>query len=213
MRALTIIALTALTALTALAAGCGADDAPPPVTCTIGDPALPIELELLAHDAGAGISHLQAPRSAVPLVFPDQGGEVLLIGARARNLAACSATMTTSLRDPCTHEIVTVDVRPVLLTDTADGWAAPDADHRSQWANLAVCPNAAATRDLQGQHYQLEVVLETTDGRRAEASMEVVPTCAADDTSCLCQCQAGYDLGDECPAGLVPGTPTACPAP
>lgn len=204
MRALTFIALAAI------AAGCGGDDAPP-VECTIGDPAQPIELTLLAQD-GQTTAHLQTPMTAVPLVFPDQGGEVLLIGARARNLDACSATMTTSLRDPCSGEVVTVDVRPVLLEATADGWAEPRATAQSQWANLAVCPNAGATRDLQGQSYELRVVLATDDGRSAEASMTVVPTCDADDTTCLCQCQAGYNLGDECPADLVPGTPTACPA-
>jgi hypothetical protein len=205
MRALTFLAVTAL------AVGCGGDDAPP-IECTIGDPTQPIELELLTHDGGQTIAGLQTPMTAVPLVFPDQGGEVLLIGARARNLDACAATMTTSLRDPCTDEVVTVDVRPVHLDATADGWAEPRPDARSQWANLAVCPNAAATRDLQGQGYVLRVVLATDDGRSAEASIPIVPTCAADDITCLCQCQAGYNLGDECPADLVPGTPTACPA-
>ena len=65
MRALTLIAVTAL------AAGCGADDTPP-VECTIGDPTQPIELELLANDGGQTISGLQAPMTAVPLVFPDR---------------------------------------------------------------------------------------------------------------------------------------------
>lgn len=204
MRALIFIAVTAI------AAGCGGDD-DPPVVCTIGDPTLPIELELLSHSGGGFIERLESPMTAVPLVYPLQGGEVLLIGARARNLDACSATMTTSLRDPCTDEVMTVDVRPVHLEATADGWAEPNADARSQWANLAVCPNAAATRDLQGQSYLLRVVITTDDGRTAEASLPVVPTCPLGDSNCLCQCQAGYNLGDQCPVDLEPGTPTACP--
>ncbi len=132
---------------------------------------------------------------------------------RARNLDGCALTLTTSLRDVCTNELLTVESRPVLLAANADGWAEPPEQSTSQWGNLAVCPNAGATRDLQGQGYLLRVAITAEDGRTAEASVPVVPTCAAGNDGCLCQCQAGYNLGDECPGGLEPGTPTECPAP
>lgn len=207
MRALAIVAVAL--ALTGLA---GCPDEPGPPACVVGDPTQPIELALLSRDGGQQITPLHAPMTAVPLVVPEQGGQILLVGVRARNLDGCSLMLTTSLRDPCTDEVLTVERRPVLLAATADGWAEPAADSTSQWGNLAVCPNAGATRDLQGQRYLLRVAVEADDGRTAETSLEVVPTCAAGDDGCLCQCQAGYDLGDECPSDLEPGTPTACPA-
>lgn len=198
-------------ALLLLAVAACSDDAPPGA-CSIGDASLPIELELVARGDSPDVMEVDTPMTAVPLVVPPQGGLVLFVAARARNLDNCAVMLTASLRDPCSNEVVTVERRPVLLESTGDGWAGPDVDALSQWSNLPVCPSSAATRDLQGQHYLLRVALEASDGRTAEATMMVVPTCAADDLTCLCQCQAGYELGSECPTGLEPGTPTECPA-
>jgi hypothetical protein len=206
--------MRALSLALALALGACTSSDPPAPECLAGDPSLPVELEILCMDAEHAVARLAQPMTQVPLVFPEQGGQILLLGVRARNLDSCALTMTASLRDPCTDELLAVEQRPVVLEPTADGWLEPRAGIRADWANLPVCPNVASTRDLQGQGYVLRIAIEDASGKTAETTLPVVPTCpdaSAGGDGCLCQCQAGYSLGDECPGGLVPGTPEDCP--
>jgi len=148
----------------------------------------------MAVDATAG--------AQVPLTIPPQGGLVLFVGARVRNLDAASVTVTASLRDAADSPVLTLEQRPVHLTIGADGWAAPaDPAGMFDWANLPACPLSSATRDVYDQPYVLRIGVADASGASTDAKLEIVPTCeaGANGDLCRCQCKLGYSLGDPCP--------------
>lgn len=193
-----------------LAAGCpaGGDDA-----CFIGDPAAPVELVVLLRQADGTMAEATAG-AAAPLIKPPQGGKVIFVGARARNLDGCGAQVTSALYDECAGDVVgNVDSRPVTLVEGADGWGAPrDPVQISNWANVPACPDAQAARDVEGERYLLRLVVTDRDGRTAEAAVEVVPTCAEAEyeTECRCECDGDYVLGQACAPEPDGGPPAGC---
>ena len=89
-------------------------DAPP------GGPELAIMVRTrdgMAMDATVG--------GQVPLIFPPQGGFVVLVGARVHGLDHTSVTITASLRDAISTPVLSLEMRPVQLAVGADGWASP----------------------------------------------------------------------------------------
>jgi hypothetical protein len=181
-----------------------ADDAPP---CPIGDPAAPAEIEIVHLDASQQIvPTLDGAR--VPLVLPPQGGWIILLGVRARNLDACRLTLTTSFRDACQGPILKLDRRPAQLEDTGDGWA---ISTMTTLGNLPICPQLTALRDLHEQPYDVTVEVEDINGKRASRTVELIPFCPAGNVGCACECDHNYVLGGPCPAvGPDAGVP-ACP--
>ena len=196
----------ALLFLSALAA-CGSHGSTPattdaaPDSATIdGTPGAP-EIELM-YRSRDGMATTCAADAAVPLTLPPQGGLVLLVGLRAKHLDLSSVTITASIRDTVTDQVLSVEQRPVTLTVGSDGWATPDMpDSLSNWSNLPACPMASATRDLFDQPYVLRIAVEDGTGAQADAKLTIVPTCEAgsDGDLCRCQCKQGYMLGDPCP--------------
>lgn len=184
--------LAALALVPLHAAGCGGGASG--VHCPIGDLASPAELEIVHLDTSNTVIQSQ-PMASVPLVAPPQGGWIVLLGARARNIDGCQVTLTTALVDACDGQIIQIDRRPTHLDPGADGWGTSTVN---TFGNLPVCPQLTATRDLHDVPYVINVVVEDTGGQKASASLTVVPTCPAGSALCLCQCSRDYVVGSDC---------------
>lgn len=173
------------------------DELPPACTPVIGDLGQP--MEVVPVRAGGEQAIDIEPGASVPLMAPPQGGIVLLAGGRARNLDGCAAQVTASLRDPGTGMVIGLESRPSQLVASADGWGRPSGALFFALANVAVCPSAAATRDVFGNPWELEIRID--DGvRQGEARLSVVPSCddAIQPDFCRCVCSTTYMPGD-CP--------------
>ncbi|MBK9033578.1 MAG: hypothetical protein IPL61_20330 [Myxococcales bacterium] len=205
-----LAAQAALAALTAMAAcGGGGDgpldgggrdrddgDGPDPFMCdpVIGDRTAPIELAPISAAGPDGT--VLTDGAVVRMIAPPQGGIILLVGVRAKNVDGCAVQLTAALRDPGTNQVVGLESRPAQLRVGVDGWGVPVEAHFFSMANLAVCPAAAATRDLFDQPWLLELSVDD-DGRQAMTSVTIVPSCEGVDPAwdCPCQCAADYQPG------------------
>lgn len=206
-RAFIIVGAALAIAMAPALAACGGDDgggvcdggrcveldAPFEGECTpvIGDLSRPIEVVPIG--AGAGGPTDIADGHPIALFAPPQGGMILLAGGRARNLDGCGSQVTASLRDPGSGMVVALESRPSQLEAGADGWGRPFGALFWTLANVSPCPNAAALRDIHDSTWQLEIRIETPDGRSGTATRLVVPTCS--DDFCRCVCDADYEPG------------------
>jgi len=190
-----------------LASGCSGDDGPPPKSCPIGDLTAAAELQIV--NLGADLTTISTTQDSdkVPLVAPPQGGWIVLIGARARNLDGCQVTLTTALVDACDGTILNLDVRPTVLDAGADGWGTSSV---TTFGNLPVCPTLTSTRDLNGQPYIVQVAIEDVNGQKASTSMTIVPTCGSDPSRCSCECAQDYQTGQVCTTPPGDPAPEAC---
>lgn len=177
----------------------GESDAPPG-GCSgfVGDPGQPIEVEIVILDV-AGTASTVSDGARVPLIRPDQGGEVIFAGVRARNLDTCAVMLIGSLRDgtEATDPIVGLDGRPVNLADAGDGWAeASEPMQVSSYTNIPPCPNFVSSRDIHEQPYQLTLSVRDGNQRRGSRSVMVTPYCAEPryETDCLRICKQGYRM-------------------
>lgn len=183
----------------AFAAGC---PAPPPCEENIvGDPNEPVELQVV-HRTAEGELVEATPGGDVELFRPPQGGKVFLTGARVRNVDACGLRIQASLHDKETQRALGLEGRPFPVRETDDGWLEPlSATSLSSWANVPACPTLAVDRRVDGNVYELRVLVEDRAGRKGEARIDVVPRCvqrAFLGEQCRCECSAGYSLGDTC---------------
>jgi hypothetical protein len=177
----------------------------------IGELEQDVQMELVYRTVEGTVAAC-TPDGEVPIVRPPQGGQVILVAPRARNLNPLGVQLSVHLTDECTGRIVALEQRPVNLVDTGDGWGVPERPATlSNFSNLAVCPSASRTRDLDGNYYQLTIELTDRDGRKSSGSMRIMPVCGepglAED--CACECDADYVLGEGCLADPVPN-PVAC---
>jgi hypothetical protein len=182
--------------------------------CFVGDPAQSPEL-MIIHRTTTGTFQATTASGTVPLIEPPQGGKVIFVAARARNLDGCPIRLRASLRDECTNQLLAVEERDVVLRQAADGWLEPeDPVEIANYSNLPACPRANAQRDVEGEPYLLKVTLTDRAGRTAESSLRVMPVCAEPMLleACLCECDKDYALSTTCNAdvdsGVAPGT---CP--
>ena len=182
----------------AIALGCGGGEPHPDASetqpCPIGDLGAPAELEIVHLDAQNTVVESTA-MMAVPLIQPPQGGWIVLLGARARNIDGCRISLTTALIDPCNDEILKIDQRPTKLIVGSDGWGVSSV---TAFSNLEVCPHIASTRDLDDVPYILRVRIEDDEGRKAQTEITLVPTCPAGMAMCNCQCARDYVVGSQC---------------
>ena len=199
-------------------AGCSDDSGPPDafVPCVVGDPAAEPEIEPVYRTADGVMAPL-GDGTVLPLLTPPQGGKVIFVGVRIRNVDLCGASLQAAVRDPCSSRVLGIERRPIAWRIAEDGFAEPAQPQEiSDYANVPMCPNAGATEDLDGHAAQLELRFYEGDGRVTERILEVTPTCADDGTPslCRCECDADYELGVECPAdpdGGVAECPDAGP--
>jgi hypothetical protein len=187
--------------VTAMALAACSDDAP--TSCPIGDRMQPIELVAVHWPEGGSVVDL-ADGGAVDLLRPLQGGKVIYVGVRARNVDGCNVQLTAALRDPASQQVIALEQRPVRLVDSGDGWGRPESmfDHL---ANVPACPSASATRDVDGATWVLEMRLDEVGGRTATTSLTIAPRCASasEIEECQCECDSDYVLGSTCPSDPV----------
>lgn len=206
-RALESSAVMALAIAFALS-GCPEPEPQPdagPVDCFVGDPEQLPELQLVYRTAKGELADL-ADGDEVPLIIPPQGGHIVAIGARLRNVNICGLQMSALLRDPCTNRILGREGRPTFLEANADGWAVPIAPGLlDNFVNINACPNLVSSRDLDRQPYLLELRAVNFNAELSLTSQLTVTTvCGEPDSArlCECQCDADYVLGrDNCFAG------------
>jgi hypothetical protein len=195
----------AFAVLATAALGCGGEDPPQTKPCPIGDMSAAPELQIVHLDAQNTVITTQ-PMQVVPLLQPPQGGWIVLLGARARNIDGCRLTLTTVLIDGCNGEILDLDQRPTVLVEGSDGWGVSSA---TTFGNLPVCPHLTAARDQHNAPYRMQVVIEDDDGRKATSELTLVPACPPNTPLCTCQCARDYVIGAEC---TTPPNPQAsCP--
>lgn len=205
--------LTSLLCVSALLSACPEDQPEVEEGCFTGDKnALP-EL-VIVHKTLTGTIAVTLANGPVPLIEPPQGGRVMFFAARARNMNGCPIKLTSALRDQCTGRVLGLEARDVVLKPNAEGWLEPEyPEELANYSNLAACPKANADRNINDEPYRLELRLEDSAGRIAEASLDNIrPYCAepANEAECRCICRGDYVLG-ECPepppdAGVPPGT-------
>jgi hypothetical protein len=198
-----------LVAGTLAMAACGGEstpDAREAERCPIGDMSAAPEVEIMHLDGQSAVVHTQA-MAEVPLLAPPQGGWIVLLGAKARNIDGCRLTLKTVLVDACNDQILQIDSRPTKLEVGSDGWGVSSA---TTFGNLPVCPQLTAERDLHDAPYRVQVILEDGDGKKGQADMTIVPVCPANTPLCTCQCGRDYVIGTDCPS-TAPAPHPSCP--
>lgn len=119
---------------------------------------------------------------------PDQGGFVMYVGVRAKNVHGATATLTAAVRELTGPRVVSLEHRPVRLIDDGE-WAVPERPTQDL-ANVPVC-STMGTVDFDGTSWRLEVTLADRDGREGQAAVTIVPECDPVDTfGCACACDA-----------------------
>jgi hypothetical protein len=174
----------------------------------LGDPNLPIEMELRALRAdGKDVPIAEGDDLAV--LFPPQGGRVAFVGVHARNLNGCAVQLIGALRDPLSKR-VRLDGRTVNLRKEPDGWGTTgrgaetdigSSDAIGDYSNMPLCPNQWADQDVFDVPFELEVVITDKDKKTATKKIMVTPRCAEPgekETACRCLCRNGYILGETC---------------
>jgi hypothetical protein len=156
-------------------------------------------MQIVHLDANNSVIDTQ-PMDKIPLIAPPQGGWIVLLGVRAKNIDSL-ATLTTALVDTCDNQVIQIDRRPTHLEIGADGWGLSSL---TTFGNLPVCPQLTATRDLHDVPYMVTVSVEDSDGQKVTSSLTVVPTCPTDAPRCTCECDRDYVVGNECPTIVTP---------
>jgi hypothetical protein len=209
-----------------LVAACGggrnaadaASDVGPPIIDAIpcgvvGDPGQPTEMQVIYRtETGAA---LVIDGATLPLVDPPQGGKILLVGARVKNLDLCTASVQVALKDLTSGYVVGLERRSVTWAIAPDGFAEPSEPVSFyDYANVPVCPNANITQSIYGNPWQLEVRVYEGDVMAAEQLLTVTPSCAAsaDPAGCMCYCAVGGGGNCGLGGGLDGGTGLAGPA-
>jgi hypothetical protein len=175
----------------------------------VGDSSKPVEVEMLVTDGTSMMLSPVADGADIPMERPPQGGYVMYIGARAKNVDACGIEVAGRLIDPDTNMQLGFDARNTDMVKTADGWATVDPKDNSNESNVNACPDYFP-KDRVNTEYILEMKVTDREKRTATVSHRVRLVCdplldpilAA---TCQCECSANYMLG-QCVFGLDAGT-------
>jgi len=195
-----------------VAEGEGEGEGDPVAPCVIGDPIAPAEIELVYRAVDGTVASL-IEGGEVPLILPPQGGKVILVGVRARNIT-CQTQINAGIFDRCASPelIIGREGRPIELVEASSGFGEPIApDTLQNYANIPVCPTFVSSRDGEGQDYRLEVRL-TEAKRLGEASARshvvnatIIPVCGEPEIleDCRCECDADRNIElsqeEQCP--------------
>jgi len=143
-----------------------------------------------------------ADGDSVELIRPPQGGHIVLVSAKVRNVPTDSAVLRVRVRRPG-GLIVAEEGRTVSMVDVPGepGFKQPNLGSWSQAANVPLCPDYDAT-DILDQELMAEVRVSINDGQgniEGVGYTKIVPRCsqrdAADLALCRCECTADYELG------------------
>jgi hypothetical protein len=163
----------------------------------IGDPNQPPQVTMIYTDGISQELSDVTPNQAIPLEPPPQGGYVMYLAARIRNMDAC-VEFRGSLNDPDNGNQVGFDARGSTVVQRGDGWGWPDPTSNSNLSNVNGCPDYSP-KDVQGQRYTLQMTVTDREGRTAQVEQPIMPACTlADSTTqadCICICSANYVLG------------------
>lgn len=147
-----------------------------------------------------------ASGSEVHLVVPPQGGHVLFIGARFKNVRGDTVRLHTRLKDPEDGAVATEESRSVSVLPVPGDSSLSETDNSSltQVSNITACPDYGP-RAMVGLPYILELTvteLMVPSPREATVTMLVTPACPQggdpDAAFCACECAGSYTLG-KCP--------------
>lgn len=206
--------LLASAAAAVLLTGCPNDPVDPPEdagsdasSCGfdyVGDPDADVELEIVTLDPEYK-AHPLANGGDASILVPPQGGRVIFVGVRAKNLDPCAVKVSGAVRDPATMA-TRLDQRTINLEPTADGWAASDETDISTFSNVPVCSNSWASTDVYDQTFKVIVSVKDRSGKSGTATLDLVPRCdevkVVDgqdiQKDCLCICKLGYVTGQSC---------------
>ena len=190
-----------------LLAACGDDAAPDAAICVVGDLSAEPEIELVYRTADAEMVPL-VDGAELPLQTPPQGGKVIFVGMRVKNVDLCGASLQGAVREPCTNRVLGIERRPIAWRIAEDGFAEPAQPQEiSDYANVPLCPNAGAAEDVDGPELQLEMRFYPAGAAAIDRVIAITTTCADDELPqlCRCECDADYELGVECPGDLDGG--------
>ncbi len=141
------------------------------------------------------------PGDSVDLWNAPQGGHVVLLGAKVKNMTSDTATLKVRFRRPDTGLIVAEEGRTVKMVPVPDepGVMQPDIRSRSQVTNVPLCPSYDHI-GVVDQSFNVEVIvtaLYTDPVQSATTTLEVVARCSTpdDEAFCRCECAADYFLG------------------
>jgi len=172
----------------------------------IGDKSASPLVQLIALGNDQQVIEL-SDHSALPIYLPPQGGRVVMVGVKAKNLTACGAQLTASLRDPSSGQR-RLDSRTINLVSREGGFGGSVDNDISTFANVPVCPNQWAKGDVFDTEYSLTVNLVDQTQRSVTTVISVTPTCVGGspetEAECRCLCKGGYVLGESC-GGVTDG--------
>jgi hypothetical protein len=129
-----------------------------------------------------------------------QGGHVVLIAAKVKNLIGDTALLHVQARYPNTPFIVALEARPVKFVPVPGepGTMQPDLRTRTQVAHIPLCPDYDPM-DIVDRPLEFAITLTTMseEPQTGAATLELYPNCAAsgDEPFCQCECKANYYLG------------------
>jgi len=130
-----------------------------------------------------------------------QGGHVVLLGAKVKNLTSDTATLRVRVRHQDTGLILAEEGRTVKMVPVPDepGVMQPDIRSRSQVSNVPLCPNydPAGILDRLVLVEVTVTALYTQPVQTGQATMNLVPSCSTpdDEAFCRCECAKDYFLG------------------
>jgi hypothetical protein len=190
--------------------GGGDDGADPLCREPVGDLGAPIEMEILDWRSGDPVALDSG--ADVELLAPPQGGFILAVGPRVRNVRAGFVTLTAWLEDADTGALYGLEERPSEIAAGPDGWAAPARpDSLSSYSNIPACPIPDLPRDIDDQPWMLGMRVTDCEGRRGEHRITVFPRCS--DATCECFCSQDHVLGSPCATDGGPADASARLAP
>jgi hypothetical protein len=203
-----LLGRTALAMVSLVGVGCEPGEVGPlsPVRAScdpasaVGDLSLPIELSMVVPSSEGGTTPL-LEGADVPLVESPQGGKIIVLGTRARNLVGGNVQVGGWLLDESTGNVYGLEDRPAHLIETDDGWAEPERPESfSNYAHVAACPAANLPRDVHDQRWEIVLRIEDCRGETAEVRLAATPRCLEPTSSgqCACECSQSYSLGDTC---------------
>jgi hypothetical protein len=182
------------------------DDAPPSCTLAfLGDQSKDPSIELIYFGADQ-MDHPLVDGGEIDLIFPPQGGRVLFVGVRATNVDPCAGE---AHRRAARH----VDrAGPPRHTNGEPARRRLGLRREHAWRYRELRQRAGLPEPVDGsRRFRRELRARGLADRRARSHgdevVQVKPRCAepANEAECLCICQGGYVLGQQCtdPTGSV----------